>query len=101
MKNQLNKQWIVSDDSDIDRRILERHFNKHYMTPKRLSIIQQYAIAFTTDIDNSAPYGFSPNGFRYRCGCEHDCCGCLSSAYADLYYTPTDVIVRVTYIFNY
>lgn len=45
------------------------------LTPKRHKIISSYARKLT----NKAPYGYSTSGYAYRCGCEHDCCGCLTS----------------------
>ena len=47
------------------------------LTPLRLQIITGAVDKFNEAHD--APYGVSPNGYRYRCGCEHDCCGHLVS----------------------
>jgi hypothetical protein len=45
------------------------------ITKKRYKIIMAYARKLT----DTAPYGYSPNGYRYSCGHEYDCCGCLVS----------------------
>jgi hypothetical protein len=45
------------------------------LTPRRVAIIEQRIAEVNEEL--SAPYGRSPNGYPYRCGCEHDCCGCL------------------------
>jgi hypothetical protein len=47
------------------------------LTPSRAEAIKRHFDAINEDI--SAPYGVSPNGYAYRCGCQHDCCGCLVS----------------------
>ena len=45
------------------------------ITPARAQVIARHFDAINADL--SAPYGVSPNGYAYTCGCEHDCCGCL------------------------
>jgi hypothetical protein len=45
------------------------------LTPLRFKVLNDAVRRF--NYNNEAPYGKSPNGYAYRCGCEHDCCGCL------------------------
>ena len=47
------------------------------MTKKRRKLIEHIVRSFNKE--NDAPYGYSRNGYAYRCGCLHDCCGCLVS----------------------
>ena len=47
------------------------------VTKQRRKMIEKIVRNFNHRWD--APYGVSPNGYAYRCGHEHDCCGCLSS----------------------
>lgn len=56
------------------------------ITPKRAQVIKQY----WSNRDITAPYGVSPNGYAYRCGCEHDCCGCLVGAYYKVVFQQSD-----------
>ena len=73
-------------------------------TPKRRAIAQAYIDGLNEDM--KAPYGISPNGYAYRCGCERDCCGCLVRRF----YTPVYIgnpdghcalHLELTEIFNY
>ncbi len=61
-------------DGDMDYSVEERKFFGR-MTKKRYKSILKYVRDF--NYEASAPYGRSPNGYAYRCGCEHDCCGHL------------------------
>lgn len=38
---------------------------------------------------------------KYRCGCEHDCCGCLCSQYMTFTYSRNQVVINFTQGFNY
>lgn len=74
-----SKLDFVKMDGDIDFTIEQTRTAviTGRWTPARIKILQKRI----DDINEmlSAPYGISPNGYAYRCGCEHDCCGCLSS----------------------
>ena len=69
-----NKWTVVCADGDYNesKRVIEGQ-----LTPRRLRLIMQYVAKYNTD--NATPYGVSPQGYAYRCGCSHDCCGCLIS----------------------
>lgn len=47
------------------------------ITKKRRKILEHIVRSFNKEYE--APYGYSRNGYAYRCGCIHDCCGCLVS----------------------
>lgn len=47
------------------------------ITKKRRKMIEHIVRSFNKRWE--APYGYSANGYAYRCGHEHDCCGCLVS----------------------
>jgi hypothetical protein len=47
------------------------------ITKQRRKAIEKIVRTFNHKWD--APYGVSPNGYAYRCGHIHDCCGCLVS----------------------
>ena len=99
MKNANKPKWILSNDSDFDRAILERHFNKNYMTPKRMQIIESVVAKYNYNM--SHPYGISPNGYPYNCGCSHDCCGCITSQYLKIEITKTSIVLKKITNYNY
>jgi hypothetical protein len=47
------------------------------------------------------PYGISPNGYAYNCGCEHDCCGCLSGERIKAEFTKDKIVITHSQSFNY
>jgi hypothetical protein len=47
------------------------------ITKRRRKMIEHIVRSFNKKWE--APYGYSHNGYAYRCGCIHDCCGCLVS----------------------
>jgi hypothetical protein len=61
-------------DGDFDSRISEREISGK-ITRARRKAIEHSVRKFNRTWE--APYGYSHNGYAYRCGCEHDCCGCL------------------------
>lgn len=75
------KNWKKSNESDFDARIAEKTFLGR-LTKKRYQLILNFVKRFNHN--HSAPYGRSEAGYAYRCGCEHDCCGCLTSEYIDI-----------------
>lgn len=62
------------EDGDFDYRVFQRKISGKF-TKKRRKAIENVVRQFNRSWD--APYGVSPNGYAYRCGCTHDCCGCL------------------------
>ena len=67
------------------------------LTPLRYNILSKAVRKFNYCHD--APYGISPNGYAYRCGCEHDCCGCLISESMTIEFkTISDNIVQASFI---
>lgn len=58
------------------------------VTPARAGRIKQHFDRINADL--SAPYGVSPNGYAYTCGCEHDCCGCLVRRRYKVLFQQTD-----------
>jgi hypothetical protein len=89
----------MSDDSDFDRVILTRDFEKSHLTPRRIGVLKEFVSRHNEE--NRYPYGVSPNGYRYTCGCSHDCCGCLTSDTMSLHFTRNNVVVRREQSFNY
>jgi len=73
MKQSKNKwEWCgIDDDDNTSKRV----FDASHLTKKRYEIIRRYVKRHNREWH--APYGISPNGYAYRCGCEHDCCGCI------------------------
>lgn len=63
-------------DGDYDFSLFERVIQGR-LTKSRFKIINK--VVKKWNYNHEAPYGYSMNGYPYRCGCEHDCCGCLSS----------------------
>jgi hypothetical protein len=61
-------------DGDFDHSVIRREISGKF-TKKRRKLIEKVVRKFNRKWD--APYGYSPNGYAYRCGCDHDCCGCL------------------------
>lgn len=63
-------------ETDLDAEVEVRTFAGKLSTT-RYKKIKKFVSRFNAD--TRAPYGVSPGGYPYRCGCEHDCCGCLVS----------------------
>ena len=61
-------------DSDFDGYESQRIISGK-ITKKRRKLIEHIVRSFNKRWE--APYGYSQNGYAYRCGCIHDCCGCL------------------------
>lgn len=67
-------KFEFSDSSDFDCRV-EELVIKGKTTPLRTKLLESFTSRY--NVENEAPYGLSPNGYAYTCGCLHDCCGCL------------------------
>lgn len=61
-------------DGEFDYAVAQRTISGKF-TKKRRKAVEHIARQFNRKWD--APYGRSSNGYAYRCGCVHDCCGCL------------------------
>jgi len=96
MKKHNKWQWRGLDDEDTT---MMRVFDSVRMTEKRLKIVSNFVNRHNEEW--SAPYGVSPNGYAYRCGCVHDCCGCLSSNQMRIEKTPKAIIIFHTISYNY
>ena len=70
----IKEHKFTMEDGDFDSCVSERKVSGKF-TKKRRKFIEQIVREFNRKWD--APYGYSPNGYAYRCGCDHDCCGCL------------------------
>jgi hypothetical protein len=64
------------EDGGFDFKLVQRTISGKF-TKNRRKAIEKIVRQFNHKWD--APYGYSPNGYAYRCGCIHDCCGCLTS----------------------
>lgn len=85
------------DHTQAERIIIGR------LTPLRNKVIKRYVSKYNQA--HFAPYGISPNGYAYSCGCSHDCCGCLCSDSMELEYIGGNDTQQVKLIisqsFNY
>ena len=69
------KAWNwIQGDSDIDELTLTREISGR-ITKRRRKVIESTVRKYNRQ--SRHPYGTSPNGYGYTCGCSHDCCGCL------------------------
>ena len=76
MKNTSIKESKFSIvDSDFDSTRISERVISGKITRARRKAIEHSVRTFNRKWE--APYGYSFNGYAYRCGCEHDCCGCL------------------------
>lgn len=85
------RRFFDTPDSDYDYRLLERTFVGR-MTKKRYQLLR----AYTRSTPDRAPYGISPAGYAYTCGCEHDCCGHLVSESMALIIEPEGNLFKIT-----
>jgi hypothetical protein len=42
-----------------------------------------------------------PNGYPYTCGCERDCCGCLTSIRMNVFFGVNVITLKYTRSYNY
>jgi hypothetical protein len=97
MKNEKNKwEWCGTDDED---NTTKRVFNASTMTIKRLKTIRNYVKRHNAQW--FAPYGISPNGYAYRCGCSHDCCGCVTRNRMVIEFKSTAITIFHSVSYNY
>lgn len=85
-------------DSDYDYRVFQRIIEGN-LTQKRIDIIQSFVEKANDYMQY--PYGMSPNGYAYNCGCEHDCCGCLSGERIKAEFTKDKIVITHSQSFNY
>jgi len=86
------------EKGDIDYTLRTRTIEGR-ITPKRYNLIKRYVRKYNTD--NLYPYGKSRNGYAYRCGCEHDCCGCLVRTQMFTRFYHNRVIIELVHSYNY
>ena len=69
------------------------------ITQKRFKLINRYVRKY--NYATRYPYGVSRNGHPYRCGCEHDCCGCLVSTQMFARFEHNKTTIELIQYFNY
>ena len=92
------KNFIETPDCDYDRMIAQREIVGR-VTKSRDKSISEYVRRWNKK--HEAPYGYSPNGYDYSCGCEHDCCGCLSGESLSMDVKPNKITITWVQSFNY
>jgi hypothetical protein len=71
---EIKEHKFTMQDGDFDSCVSQRTISGKF-TKKRRKAIEQIVREFNRSW--YAPYGISPNGYAYGCGCIHDCCGHL------------------------
>lgn len=76
------RKWIPDYESSADDGSYqqENRILIGRLTRRRYNLLRRIARNF---IDR-APYGRSPAGYPYRCGHDHDCCGCIIGTFGGL-----------------
>ena len=69
------------------------------VTEARAERVLEYTRRFNEA--NEGLYGFSPNGYPYTCGCERDCCGCLTSIRMNVFFGVNVITLKYTRSYNY
>lgn len=92
------KNFELTKDSDIFYQIAKRTINGR-MTKQRYANIRKFVRTYNHNA--SAPYGLSPKGYPYRCGCTHDCCGCLVREHLEANFTNNQTTLFLIKTFNY
>lgn len=95
----LNK--FIEKRGDYDGRIAEKEIIVR-LTPLRYKLLTKSVKNW--NYNHKYPYGISPNGYAYRCGCEHDCCGCLVGESVDVEFNQMVndwYFVKLTYSASY
>ena len=93
------QRFKSSNESDFDTRVFIRTLSGN-LTDGRRNRIDKIARLYTES--HSAPYGVSPiYGYAYRCGCEHDCCGCIIHDFMEVENYSDKVIVKIIKTYNY
>ena len=91
------KRWSLVTD-EIDAQTYTR-FLSGRITKRRFQTVLRYARLINYHL--SAPYGISPRGYAYSCGCSHDCCGCLCSARLSMSYCGDEILLVLQLNYNY
>lgn len=82
------KRLVPSDDEmEMDYRVYYRTFSGR-MTKKRYQLIRRIC-------------RFYSRSFRYSCGHDWDCCGCLCGHSMTFTYKHNQVKIRISYSYNY
>jgi hypothetical protein len=92
------KNFIETKDSTYDAYKAELMLDGR-VTAERKERIQAFVDSFNES--HIAPYGYSPNGYLYGCGHEHDCCGCLVREYLTAEFTTFRIKITHHKTFNY
>lgn len=85
-------------DADFDMHVYQRIIMGR-VTEARKKCVLEYTKRYNKRM--SAPYGISPNGYAYRCGCEYDCCGCLVSTRMRAYIGEFGITLSIVEIYNF
>jgi hypothetical protein len=91
------KKWKLIDgdyDLSIEQRVISGR-----MTIKRYEVIRNFVKKYNREW--RYPYGISPNGYAYNCGCSHDCCGHISSSRMSISFNEGNVLIKKTISYNY
>ena len=98
----LNENKFKQIDGDYDYSRTERVITGK-ITKARRKAIEHAVRVFNREW--SAPYGISPNGYAYNCGCSHDCCGCLTRKWANATFENwgknNSAIIQINSRYNY
>lgn len=101
MRINFNKWNHVEEACDFDRLVMTRDLTFNY---KRLDI-NRYSklMKMVTEYNRQLRYihGSDMNGNPYRCGCMHDCCGCISSARLIMEFKEETKTIKLIYIETY
>ena len=97
----LNK--FIEKRSDYDYTESEKEIIVR-LTPLRFILLTKGVKKW--NYNHKYPYGISPNGYAYRCGCEHDCCGCLVGQNMSFHFNKIEndlysIIIRYSVNYNY
>lgn len=99
MRINFDKWNHVEEACDFDRLVITRDLKFNYLelTPKRYAKL----INGIREYNDQLRYihGSDMNGNPYRCGCMHDCCGCISSARIVIEFI--EKTIKLTYIETY
>jgi len=94
--NKFIKKRSDYDYTESEKEIIVR------LTPLRYKLLTKGVKKW--NYNHKYPYGISPNGYAYNCGCEHDCCGCLCGESLNIEFNKIAMewhYVKIIYSANY
>ena len=108
--NILEKSSLIEVVADMDYRLYRGTLPvlSGRITPKRADIIKRAVDSINKNL--AAPFGFSPEGYKYTCGHDHDCCGCMHRSQIIIWFVSkhelnnpekTDVYIEYAEYYNY